>query len=90
VPATVPRTTSSVPQISVAHDIIAIKNTASLVTAQFHGRAFRNAGSDHVAEAVRRKSRGMLPGQPAAARGDALLLRELVEQLTRQRAHTPV
>ena len=35
VPASVPKTTRSVPQISVAHDIIAIKNAASLVAAQF-------------------------------------------------------
>jgi hypothetical protein len=40
--------------------------------------------------AVRWKSCGILSGQPAAARGDALLLQELVEQLTRQRAHTSV
>jgi hypothetical protein len=71
VPATVPRTTSSVPQISVAHDIIAIKNTASLVTAQFHGRAFRNAGSDHVADGgppeVARDAAWAAGGDPGAS-----------------------
>ena len=49
-PASVPKTTSSVPQISVAHDIIAIKNAAGLVAAQFHGHPLRNARSEHVAD----------------------------------------
>jgi hypothetical protein len=49
VPASVPKPTRSVPQISIAHDIIAIEDTASLVAAHFHGDALRNAGSDHVA-----------------------------------------
>ena len=35
-PASVPKTTRSVPQISVAHDIIAIEHAAGLVAAQFH------------------------------------------------------
>jgi hypothetical protein len=48
VPASVPKTTSSIPQISVAHDIIAIKNAASLVAAHFDGDALWNAGTDHV------------------------------------------
>jgi hypothetical protein len=37
------KTTSSVPQISVAHDIIAIEDAARLVVAQFHRDAFGNA-----------------------------------------------
>jgi hypothetical protein len=47
VPASVPKATSSVPQISVAHDIIAIKNAAGLVAAQFHGHPLRNACPTH-------------------------------------------
>ena len=49
-PASVPKTTRSVPQISVADDIIAIENAASLVAAQFHRHALWNAGADHVAD----------------------------------------
>jgi hypothetical protein len=71
VPASVPKATSSVPQISVAHDIIAIKNAASLVAAQFHGHAFRNAGTDHVpdgrAPEVVRDAAGTAGGDPGAA-----------------------
>ena len=48
VPKTVPQPVRSLPQVSVAHDIIAIKNAASLVAAQFHRDAFGNAGADHV------------------------------------------
>jgi len=40
------RTTSNIPQVSVAADIIAIKNAASLVAAHFHGRALRNPGTE--------------------------------------------
>jgi hypothetical protein len=50
VPASVPKTTRSVPQISVADDIIAIKNAASLVAAQFHGHAFRNPRAAGIRE----------------------------------------
>jgi hypothetical protein len=45
VPTSVPKTTSSVSQISVADDIIAIEHAPSLVAAQFHGHALRNAGT---------------------------------------------
>jgi len=83
VPASVPKSTSSVPQISVAHDIIAIKNAAGLVTAQFHGHPLRNACPDHVAdggppEVVRDAPRtpGRRPRRPPsmveAVSGDAL------------------
>lgn len=65
-----PKATSSA-QISVAHDIIAIKNAASLMAAQFHGYAFRNARSDHVPdgrspEVVRNTARapGRRPSPP--------------------------
>ncbi|MCM3879444.1 MAG: hypothetical protein ND807_04980, partial [Vicinamibacterales bacterium] len=82
-PASVPKTTRSVPQISVADDIIAIKNAASLVAGQFHGHALWNAGTDHVAdgrspEVVRNAAgaSGRRPGPPPglvdAALGDAL------------------
>ena len=78
-----PKTTRSVPQISVADDIIAIKNAASLVAAQFHGHALRNAGSDHVAdgrspEVVRDATgapgshSGLPPRVVEAVRGDAV------------------
>jgi hypothetical protein len=70
VPASVPESTSSVPQISVAHDIIAIKNAAGLVAAQFHGHALRNARSDHVADGgpaeVVRDAAGAASGGPSS------------------------
>jgi hypothetical protein len=50
VPASVPKTARRVPQISIAHDIIAIEHAAGLVAAQFRGHALRNAGPDHVAD----------------------------------------
>ncbi len=49
VPTSVPKPTRSVPQISIADDIIAIEDAARLVPAQFHRDALRNAGADHVA-----------------------------------------
>jgi hypothetical protein len=82
--ASVPKSTSSVPQISVAHDIIAIKNAAGLVAAQFlHGHPLRDACPDHVADGgppkvVRDAPRtsGGRPGSPPrlveAAFGDRL------------------
>jgi hypothetical protein len=39
VPASVPKTARRVPQVSIAHDIIAIEHATSLVAAQFHGHA---------------------------------------------------
>jgi len=83
VPASVPKSTSSVPQISVADDIIAIKNAAGLVAAQFHGHTLRNARSDHVADGgppeVVRDTAGASGGRPGppprvieAVLGDAL------------------
>jgi hypothetical protein len=43
-PTSVPKPTRSVPQVSIADDIIAIEDAASLVAAQFHGHALRNYG----------------------------------------------
>ena len=48
VPTSAPKPTRGVPQISIADDIIAIEDATRLVTAQFHGGAFGNAGADHV------------------------------------------
>ncbi len=42
-PASVPKTTRRVPQISVAHDIIAVEDAPGLVTTQFHCYALRDA-----------------------------------------------
>ena len=71
VPASVPKTTRSVPQISVAHDIIAIKNAAGLVAAQFHGHALWNASANHVpdgrAPEVVRDAAGTAGDDPGSA-----------------------
>ena len=71
VPTSVPKPTRGVPQVSVAHDIIAIEDAARLVAAQFHRHAFRDAGADHVpdgrsAEVVRDAARAA-GGDPGAA-----------------------
>ena len=50
VPTSVPKPTRSVPQISIAHDIIAIEDAASLVAAQFHRHTFGDAGTNLVAD----------------------------------------
>ena len=72
-PASVPKTTRSVPQISVADDIIAIEDAARLVSAQFHRDALRNAGADHVpdgrAPEVVRDAAWAAGGDPGAAPG---------------------
>jgi hypothetical protein len=49
VPASVPKPTRSVPQVSIADDIIAIEYAAGLVPTEFHGHALWDAGADHVA-----------------------------------------
>jgi len=71
VPTSVPKPTRGVPQISIAHDIIAIEDAASLVTAQFHRDALRNAGADHVpdggATEVVRDAAWAAGGDPGAA-----------------------
>jgi hypothetical protein len=50
VPTSVPKPTRSVPQVSIAHDIIAVEHAASLVASEFHGDPLRNASPDHVAD----------------------------------------
>jgi hypothetical protein len=83
VPTSVPKPSRSVPQISIADDIIAIEDATSLVAAQSHGHAFRNAGPDHVADGsspeVVRNAAGTPGGRPGtpprlveATLGDAL------------------
>jgi len=47
VPKTVPPV-RSFPQVSVAHDIIAIEDATRLVAAQFHRNALGDPGADHV------------------------------------------
>ena len=42
VSASVPKPTRSVPQISIAHDIIAVEDAASLVSVEFHRHPFWN------------------------------------------------
>jgi len=69
--ASVPKPTRSLPQVSIADDIIAIEHAARLVAAQFHRHAFGNAGADHVpdggaAEVVRNTTRAT-GGEPGAA-----------------------
>jgi len=48
VPASVPKPTRSLPQISVAHDIITVEDAAGLVAAQFRGHSLGNSSPDHV------------------------------------------
>src|SRR3954466_12153869 len=43
------RTVRRLPQVSVAHNIIAIEDAARLVAAQFHRGAFGDPRADHVA-----------------------------------------
>jgi hypothetical protein len=50
VPTSVPKPTRSVPQVSIAHDIIAVEDAASLVATEFHCDPLRDAGPDHVAD----------------------------------------
>ena len=82
-PTSVPKPTRSVPQISIADDIIAIEDAVSLVATQFHGHALRNPGPDHVAdrrpaEVVRNTAGapggrlGPPPGLIEATRGNAV------------------
>jgi hypothetical protein len=68
VPTSVPKPTRRVPQISIADDIIAIEDAARLVTAQFIATRSGMPPRTMFRMAVRRKSCGMLPGQPAAIR----------------------
>src|SRR5688572_16714020 len=46
--SSVPKPMRSLPQVSVAEDIIAIEHAARLVAAQFHRHAFGDACADHV------------------------------------------
>ena len=71
VPTSVPKPTRSLPQISIADDIITIEHAASLVAAQVHRHTFGNARADHVqnrgsTEVVRDAARAA-GGDPGAA-----------------------
>lgn len=60
----VPKPTRSVPQVSIAHDIIAVEDAASLVATELHGHSFLNAGSDHVADGRSSEIVGNTAGAP--------------------------
>src|SRR5437870_7800906 len=71
VPKTVPQPVRRLPQVSVAHDIIAVEDAMRLVAAQFHRDAFGDAGAHHVpdgrpAEVVRNAARAAC-GDPGTA-----------------------
>ena len=72
-PTSVPKPTRSVPQVSIADDIIAIEDTASLVATEFHGHTLRNADADHVADGrspeVVRNATGTPGGRPCPPPG---------------------
>ena len=96
VPTSVPKPSRSVPQVSVAHDIIAFKDAPGLVARQIHGHAFGDAGADHVPdgrspEIVRDTARAPgghprpSPSLVEAALGDAVA-GEVPERAGRDRA----
>jgi hypothetical protein len=76
VPTSVPKPTRSLPQISIADDIIAIEHAARFVAAQFHRHAFGDAGADHVPN---RRSTEVVRDAAWAAGGDPGAVPRVVE-----------
>ena len=52
-------------EVAFAHDVVALEHRARLVPGQLHGNALGNTGAHGLRTAVRRRSCGIRPAQPA-------------------------